>query len=39
MAPLDNPPRDKARRKALIAERALSDLETWITGSAKLARS
>jgi methylenetetrahydrofolate--tRNA-(uracil-5-)-methyltransferase len=39
MAPLDNPPRDKARRKALIAERALSDLETWITGSAQLARS
>jgi methylenetetrahydrofolate--tRNA-(uracil-5-)-methyltransferase len=30
MAPLDNPPRDKARRKQLIAERALADLDTWI---------
>ena len=30
MAPLDNPPRDKARRKALIADRALRDLATWL---------
>jgi methylenetetrahydrofolate--tRNA-(uracil-5-)-methyltransferase len=29
MPPLENPPRDKARKKALIAERALRDLETW----------
>lgn len=30
MAPLENAPRDKARKKALIAERALADLETWM---------
>jgi methylenetetrahydrofolate--tRNA-(uracil-5-)-methyltransferase len=29
MAPLENPPRDKARKKAMIAERALADLEVW----------
>jgi methylenetetrahydrofolate--tRNA-(uracil-5-)-methyltransferase len=29
MAPLENPPRDKARKKALVAERALRDLEAW----------
>ena len=29
MAPLDHPPRDKARKKALVAERALADLEAW----------
>jgi methylenetetrahydrofolate--tRNA-(uracil-5-)-methyltransferase len=29
MQPLDNPPRDKMRRKMMIAERALADLETW----------
>jgi methylenetetrahydrofolate--tRNA-(uracil-5-)-methyltransferase len=29
MAPLDDPPRDKARKKALIAERALAALESW----------
>jgi methylenetetrahydrofolate--tRNA-(uracil-5-)-methyltransferase len=29
MAPLDNPPRDKMRKKALIAERALADLASW----------
>jgi methylenetetrahydrofolate--tRNA-(uracil-5-)-methyltransferase len=29
MAPLDRPPRDKARKKALIAERALAALEAW----------
>ncbi len=30
MAPLDQPPRDKARKKALIAERALADLDAWL---------
>jgi folate-dependent tRNA-U54 methylase TrmFO/GidA len=30
MAALPNPPRDKARRKALIAERALADLQVWL---------
>jgi methylenetetrahydrofolate--tRNA-(uracil-5-)-methyltransferase len=29
MQPLDNPPRDKMRRKMMIAERALADLATW----------
>jgi len=29
MQPLDNPPRDKMRRKMMIAERALADLDTW----------
>jgi methylenetetrahydrofolate--tRNA-(uracil-5-)-methyltransferase len=29
MAPLDNPPRDKAKKKALIAARALADLDAW----------
>jgi methylenetetrahydrofolate--tRNA-(uracil-5-)-methyltransferase len=29
MAPLEHPPRDKARKKALVAERALRDLEAW----------
>lgn len=29
MAGLDSPPRDRARRKQLIAERALADLEQW----------
>jgi methylenetetrahydrofolate--tRNA-(uracil-5-)-methyltransferase len=29
MPPLDNPPRDKMKKKLLIAERALADLETW----------
>jgi methylenetetrahydrofolate--tRNA-(uracil-5-)-methyltransferase len=32
MAPLDNPPRDKAKKKALIAERALADLDAWQNG-------
>ena len=27
--PLPDPPRDKARRRALIAERALADLQAW----------
>ena len=30
MEPLPNPPRDKARKKALIAERALADLQDWL---------
>jgi methylenetetrahydrofolate--tRNA-(uracil-5-)-methyltransferase len=38
MAPLDNPPRDKARKKALIAERALAALEAWHNEHAVLAR-
>ena len=29
MPPLDNPPRDKMRKKMMIAERALADLEAW----------
>ena len=33
MAPLDNPPRDKLRKKALIAERALT-ISRWISRSA-----
>jgi methylenetetrahydrofolate--tRNA-(uracil-5-)-methyltransferase len=32
MAPLDDPPRDRARRKALLAERALADLDRWVRG-------
>ena len=38
MAPLDHPPRDKARKKALIAERALADLEAWHNEHAAMAR-
>jgi methylenetetrahydrofolate--tRNA-(uracil-5-)-methyltransferase len=30
MEPLPNPPRDKARKKALVAERALADLQEWM---------
>jgi hypothetical protein len=30
MAPLSNPPRDKAAKKALIARRALADLQDWL---------
>jgi methylenetetrahydrofolate--tRNA-(uracil-5-)-methyltransferase len=30
MAPLEDAPRDRAKRKALVAERALTDLECWI---------
>jgi len=30
MEPLPDPPRNKARKKALIAERALADLEAWM---------
>ena len=29
MPPLDQPPRDKMRKKMMIAERALADLEAW----------
>lgn len=29
MPPLDNPPRDKMKKKMMIAERALSDLDAW----------
>lgn len=29
MQPLEHPPRDKMRRKQLLAERALADLESW----------
>ena len=37
MEPLPNAPRDKARKKALIAERALADLERWM-GEAAMSR-
>ena len=30
MPPLDNPPRDKMKKKMLIAERALDDLARWL---------
>ena len=29
MPPLDHPPRDKMKKKMLIAERALADLDSW----------
>ncbi|MGE3274198.1 MAG: methylenetetrahydrofolate--tRNA-(uracil(54)-C(5))-methyltransferase (FADH(2)-oxidizing) TrmFO [Vicinamibacterales bacterium] len=35
MAPLDQPPRDKAKRKQLVAERALADLAAWTAGAAE----
>jgi methylenetetrahydrofolate--tRNA-(uracil-5-)-methyltransferase len=38
MAPLDNPPRDKAKKKALIAQRALADLEAWQNAKAQVRR-
>jgi methylenetetrahydrofolate--tRNA-(uracil-5-)-methyltransferase len=38
MAPLVSPPRDKAKKKALIAERALADLEAWQNEHAAMAR-
>ena len=38
MAPLDQPPRDKARKKLLIAERALAALEAWQNEHASTAR-
>ena len=37
MEPLPNPPRDKARKKALIAERALAALEAWQNEHAAIA--
>ena len=33
MPPLANPPRDKMKKKMMIAERALADLEAWDTRS------
>jgi methylenetetrahydrofolate--tRNA-(uracil-5-)-methyltransferase len=30
MPPLDQPPRDKMKKKLMIAERALADLEAWV---------
>jgi methylenetetrahydrofolate--tRNA-(uracil-5-)-methyltransferase len=38
MEPLPSPPRDKARKKALIAERALADLADWLGAPAVGAR-
>jgi len=37
MAPLVAPPRDRAKRKAAVAARALSDLEGWIAQQPRLA--
>ena len=36
MPPLDQPPRDKMKKKMLIAERALADLEKWTAVPATL---
>jgi methylenetetrahydrofolate--tRNA-(uracil-5-)-methyltransferase len=38
MEPLPNPPRDKARKKALIAERALADLQEWLGAPTAMSR-
>jgi methylenetetrahydrofolate--tRNA-(uracil-5-)-methyltransferase len=38
MAPLDQPPRDRARRKAAIAERALADLARWMDSADQAGR-
>jgi methylenetetrahydrofolate--tRNA-(uracil-5-)-methyltransferase len=38
MAPLVSSPRDKAKKKALTAERALADLEAWQNEHAAMAR-
>ena len=38
IAPLDHPPKDKARKKALIAERALRDLDAWLHEGAAVMR-
>jgi methylenetetrahydrofolate--tRNA-(uracil-5-)-methyltransferase len=38
MAALDHPPRDKARKKALIAARALRDLDAWLNEEAEVMR-
>jgi methylenetetrahydrofolate--tRNA-(uracil-5-)-methyltransferase len=37
MQPLDNPPRDKMRRKLMIAERALADLDAYVARGLKSA--
>jgi methylenetetrahydrofolate--tRNA-(uracil-5-)-methyltransferase len=34
MPPLDSPPRDKMKKKLMIAERALADLDAWVTSPA-----
>lgn len=34
MAPLESPPKDKLKKKLLIAERALADLEAWMSAGA-----
>jgi methylenetetrahydrofolate--tRNA-(uracil-5-)-methyltransferase len=36
MPPLDNPPRDKMKKKLLIAERALADLDGWLTANSSI---
>jgi methylenetetrahydrofolate--tRNA-(uracil-5-)-methyltransferase len=33
MPPLDQPPRDKMKKKMLVAERALADLDAWVAAS------
>ena len=38
MEPLQDPPRDKARKKALIADRALAALQDWLAAPALIAR-
>jgi methylenetetrahydrofolate--tRNA-(uracil-5-)-methyltransferase len=38
MAPLERPPKDKLRKKTLIAERALADLEAWQNETAAATR-
>ena len=38
MEPLQDPPRDKARKKALIADRALTALQDWLAAPALIAR-
>lgn len=36
MPPLDQPPRDKMKKKLLIAERALADLDAWSAASSSI---
>ena len=31
MPPLDDPPRDKMKKKLMIAERALAALDAWVS--------
>ncbi len=38
MEPLQDPPRDKARKKALIADRALAAVQDWLAAPALIAR-